>query len=57
LLSNKRIEDTVFEILLFIDDEDCPECDEILEHLEQIDGDADLYGMSSLRMYVVHCTE
>lgn len=26
------------------DDEDCPECDEILEKLEMIDGEADLFG-------------
>lgn len=26
------------------DDENCPECDDILEELEHIDGDADQYG-------------
>ena len=28
----------------FLDDEDCPECEEILEELELIDGEADMYG-------------
>lgn len=29
---------------MVVDDEDCPECDEILEELEMIDDEADLYG-------------
>lgn len=34
-----------WECLLFSDDEeDCSECDEILEELEKIDGEADLFG-------------
>lgn len=34
----------VFDQNLFLDDEDCPECEEILEELELIDGEADMYG-------------
>lgn len=32
------------------DDEDCPECDEILEQLEEIDGEADLFGIDFVKI-------
>lgn len=34
----------------FSDDEDCPECDEILENLEEIDGEADLFGIDFVKI-------
>ncbi|XP_023720452.1 uncharacterized protein LOC111871518 isoform X7 [Cryptotermes secundus] len=37
-------------LAVFFYDEDCPECDEILEHLEQIDGDADQYGVDMVKI-------
>lgn len=32
------------------DDEDCPECEEILENLEEIDGEADLFGIDFVKI-------
>lgn len=32
------------------DDEDCPECTEILENLEEIDGEADLFGIDFVKI-------
>lgn len=32
------------------DDEDCPECDEIMNALEQIDGEADLFGIDFVKV-------
>ncbi|PSN36857.1 hypothetical protein C0J52_21457 [Blattella germanica] len=37
-------------LCVFFFDEDCPECDEILEHLEQIDGEADLFGVDMVKI-------
>lgn len=38
-------------ILYFTDDdEDCPECTEILEALEQIDGEVDQYGIDFVKI-------
>lgn len=34
----------------FSDDEDCPECDEIMEALEKIDGEADLFGIDFVKV-------
>lgn len=42
---NKR-----FNLRLLADDEDCPECEEILENLEQIDGEADLFGIDFVKI-------
>lgn len=46
-----------FGILQFIDepirsldDEDCAECDEILEELENIDGEADMFGIDFVKI-------
>lgn len=33
-----------------LDDEDCPECDEIMEALEKIDGEADLFGIDFVKI-------
>lgn len=36
---------------MFIDDEkDCPECEEILESLEQIDGEVDQFGIDFVKI-------
>ncbi|XP_060526342.1 uncharacterized protein LOC132701986 isoform X2 [Cylas formicarius] len=37
-------------LAVFFYDEDCPECDEILENLEQIDGEADLFGIDFVKI-------
>ncbi|XP_021208946.1 uncharacterized protein LOC114253198 isoform X2 [Bombyx mandarina] len=36
--------------VFFYDDEDCPECHEILEALEQIDGEVDQYGIDFVKI-------
>lgn len=36
--------------IYFLDDEDCPECDEIMEELEKIDGEADLFGIDFVKI-------
>ncbi|XP_050304237.1 uncharacterized protein LOC126741733 isoform X4 [Anthonomus grandis grandis] len=37
-------------LAVFFYDEDCPECDEILENLEEIDGEADLFGIDFVKI-------
>ncbi|KAF5307260.1 hypothetical protein FQR65_LT06976 [Abscondita terminalis] len=37
-------------LAVFFYDEDCPECDEILEQLEEIDGEADLFGIDFVKI-------
>ncbi|XP_063985202.1 uncharacterized protein LOC135166658 isoform X3 [Diachasmimorpha longicaudata] len=37
-------------LAVFFYDEDCPECDEIMEALEQIDGEADLFGIDFVKI-------
>lgn len=38
-------------ILYFlVDEDDCPECEEILEQLEEIDGEADLFGIDFVKI-------
>ncbi|XP_030027959.1 uncharacterized protein LOC115445721 isoform X2 [Manduca sexta] len=37
-------------VVFFYDDEDCPECTEILEALEQIDGEVDQYGIDFVKI-------
>ncbi|KAK7793468.1 hypothetical protein R5R35_013845 [Gryllus longicercus] len=37
-------------LAVFFYDEDCPECEEILESLEQIDGEADQYGVDMVKI-------
>lgn len=44
----------IFGCFLFVvfvpDDEDCAECEEILEELEQIDGEADMFGIDFVKI-------
>ncbi|XP_066992317.1 uncharacterized protein hlk isoform X2 [Anabrus simplex] len=37
-------------LAVFFYDNDCPECDEILESLEKIDGDADQFGIDMVKI-------
>lgn len=37
-------------LAVFYYDDDCPECDEILENLEEIDGEADLFGIDFVKI-------
>ncbi|XP_058810774.1 uncharacterized protein LOC131675703 isoform X2 [Phymastichus coffea] len=37
-------------LAVFFYDEDCPECDDIMEALEKIDGEADLYGIDFVKV-------
>ncbi|KAH0944656.1 hypothetical protein HN011_000585 [Eciton burchellii] len=37
-------------LAVFFYDEDCPECDEIMEELEKIDGEADLFGIDFVKI-------
>ncbi|KAI5646564.1 thioredoxin-like domain-containing protein [Phthorimaea operculella] len=37
-------------VVFFYDDEDCPECEEILEELEQIDGEVDQFGIDFVKI-------
>lgn len=37
-------------LAVFFYDDDCPECEEILENLEEIDGEADLFGIDFVKI-------
>ncbi|XP_017783303.1 PREDICTED: uncharacterized protein LOC108567391 isoform X4 [Nicrophorus vespilloides] len=37
-------------LAVFFYDDDCPECEEILEQLEEIDGEADLFGIDFVKI-------
>ncbi|XP_018568276.1 uncharacterized protein LOC108908653 isoform X2 [Anoplophora glabripennis] len=37
-------------LAVFFYEEDCPECEEILENLEEIDGEADLFGIDFVKI-------
>ncbi|KAI4457700.1 hypothetical protein MML48_7g00006442 [Holotrichia oblita] len=37
-------------LAVFFYEDDCPECDEILEQLEEIDGEADLFGIDFVKI-------
>ena len=37
-------------IHIALDDEDCNECEDILEELEQIDGEADMFGIDFVKI-------
>lgn len=39
------------------DDDDCPECEEILEELEDIDGEADLFGIDFVKISSAEAAE
>uniref|UniRef100_A0ABD2XLF9 Thioredoxin domain-containing protein n=1 Tax=Trichogramma kaykai TaxID=54128 RepID=A0ABD2XLF9_9HYME len=44
-------------LAVFFYDEDCPECDDIMEALEKIDGEADLFGIDFVKVSEVEATE
>ncbi|KAG7213539.1 hypothetical protein KM043_002798 [Ampulex compressa] len=44
-------------LAVFFYDEDCPECDEIMEALEKIDGEADLFGIDFVKICSPEATE
>lgn len=44
-------------IFFILDDEDCPECDEIMEALEKIDGEADLFGIDFVKVLSTEAAE
>ncbi|XP_039290483.1 uncharacterized protein LOC111055351 isoform X3 [Nilaparvata lugens] len=46
----ERLLDESLFLAVFFYDEECPECDEILEELEVIDGEADLYGIDMVKI-------
>lgn len=39
------------------DDEDCAECEEILEELEEIDGEADMFGIDFVKIASVEAAK
>ncbi|XP_057338837.1 uncharacterized protein LOC130676540 isoform X4 [Microplitis mediator] len=51
---NERMLERLFNespfLAVFFYDEDCPECDEIMEALEKIDGEADLFGIDFVKI-------
>ncbi|KAH0568207.1 hypothetical protein KQX54_019599 [Cotesia glomerata] len=51
---NERMLERLFDespfLAVFFYDEDCPECDEIMEALEKIDGEADLFGIDFVKI-------
>ncbi|KAG8290094.1 hypothetical protein J6590_031195 [Homalodisca vitripennis] len=53
-VNNRMLERLLDQSLLlavfFYDDDDCPECEEILEELEMIDDEADLYGIDMVKI-------
>uniref|UniRef100_A0A8D8UME7 Thioredoxin domain-containing protein n=2 Tax=Cacopsylla melanoneura TaxID=428564 RepID=A0A8D8UME7_9HEMI len=46
----ERLLDESLLLAVFFYDENCPECDDILEELEHIDGDADQYGIDMVKI-------
>ncbi|XP_011332954.1 uncharacterized protein LOC105276699 isoform X2 [Ooceraea biroi] len=44
-------------LAVFFYDEDCPECDEIMEALEKIDGEADLFGIDFVKICSLEADE
>ncbi|XP_076765990.1 hulk isoform X1 [Xylocopa sonorina] len=44
-------------LAVFFYDEDCPECDEIMEALEKIDGEADLFGIDFVKVLSTEAAE
>lgn len=39
------------------DDDDCAECEEILEELEEIDGEADMFGIDFVKIASVEAAK
>lgn len=46
----KGLRQRIQSVNLFPDDEDCAECEEILEELENIDGEADMFGIDFVKI-------
>ncbi|XP_054003496.1 uncharacterized protein LOC128889677 isoform X2 [Hylaeus anthracinus] len=44
-------------LAVFFYDEDCPECDDIMEALEKIDGEADLFGIDFVKVCSTEAAE
>ncbi|KAL0833006.1 hypothetical protein ABMA28_001126 [Loxostege sticticalis] len=44
-------------VVFFYDDEDCQECEEILESLEQIDGEVDQFGIDFVKIVSTEAAE
>ncbi|KAH8372057.1 hypothetical protein KR093_009842 [Drosophila rubida] len=42
---------------MFLDDDDCAECEEILEELEEIDGEADMFGIDFVKIASVEAAK
>ncbi|KAJ0178650.1 hypothetical protein K1T71_005425 [Dendrolimus kikuchii] len=53
-VNDRMLERLLYEshllVVFFYDDEDCPECEEILEALEQIDSEVDQYGIDFVKI-------
>lgn len=52
----RLLEESPF-LAVFFYDEDCPECDEIMEALEKIDGEADLFGIDFVKVLSTEAAE
>ncbi|XP_034174484.1 hulk isoform X1 [Osmia lignaria lignaria] len=52
----RLLEESPF-LAVFFYDEDCPECDEIMEALEKIDGEADLFGIDFVKVFSPEAAE
>lgn len=48
--SNFEISVSLQSLIQSLDDEDCIECEEILEDLENIDGEADMFGIDFVKI-------
>ncbi|RVE50479.1 hypothetical protein evm_004904 [Chilo suppressalis] len=46
----RLLQESPLLVVFFYDDEDCTECEEILESLEQIDGEVDQYGIDFVKI-------
>ncbi|KAL0274697.1 UNVERIFIED_CONTAM: hypothetical protein PYX00_002764 [Menopon gallinae] len=46
----RLLDESHFLSVFFYDEDDCPECDEIMEALEKIDGEADQYGVDMVKI-------
>ncbi|XP_008203455.2 uncharacterized protein LOC100118209 isoform X2 [Nasonia vitripennis] len=52
----RLLEESPF-LAVFFYDEDCPECEEIMEALEKIDGEADLFGIDFVKVSAPEAAE
>lgn len=46
----RLLQESTLLVVFFYDDEDCPECEEILEELELIDGEVDQFGIDFVKI-------